>query len=180
MPTLYKEPDYLILTNPEKKSITKRLLIMPIVCLCFLLIMTIGELRVESSLPSFTKCKYFFQANRIMNEFCDGDTSNIVAHNLAYFDNGTLNYVYYNGIQEMYDDGVMFLDEIYNSMLKDKLIISFVGMPHAQRQSHLNKFCAEDECSYIWRSIGYVFVGSQDIMQVDIQFLSPDIYYIFL
>ena len=176
----YKEPEYLVLTNSEKKSITKRLLIIPIFCICFLLVMITGELYVDSPLPSFTKCKYFFAANRIVNDFCDGDTSSIVAHNLAYFDNGTLNYVYYNGVQDMYDDGVSLLDKIHAEFLKDELVISFVGMPHMQRQTHLNRFCDESDRAYIWRSIGYIFVGQQDVLQVDIQFLSPEIYYVFL
>lgn len=180
MPQSYIEPDYLVLSKSEKKSITKTLLIFPILCICFLVVMLVGELDVTSSLPSFTKCKYFFTANRIVSDFCNGKTNSIMAHNLAYFDNGTLNYVYYSGIQDIYDGGSELLNEVYETFLEDKLVISFVGMPYAQTQTHLNKFSDTNERSYVWRAIGYVFRGQQDIMQVDIQFLSPESYYVFI
>ena len=180
MPQSYIEPDYLVLSKSEKKSITKTLLIFPILCICFLVVMLVGELDVTSSLPSFTKCKYFFTANRILSDFCNGKTNSIMAHNLAYFDNGTLNYVYYSGIQDIYDGGSELLNEVYETFLEDELVISFVGMPYAQTQTHLNKFSDTNERSYVWHAIGYVFRGQQDIMQVDIQFLSPESYYVFI
>lgn len=176
----YTEPDYLVLNKQEKKSITKTLLIFPVLCFCFLIIMCVGELDVTSSLPSFTKCKYFFTANRVLSDFCNGKTDSVMGHNVAYFDNGTINYVYYSGVQDMYDGGAALLNEVYETFLKDEMVISFVGMPNAQLQTHMNKFCDESDRAYVWRSIGYIFKGKQDIIQVDIQFLSPDIYYIFL
>lgn len=176
----YVEPDYLVLNREEKKSITKTLLIFPVLCVCFLLLMCVGEVDATSSLPSFTKCKYFFTANRVVSEFCNGKTDNIMAHNLAYFDNGTLNYVYYSGVQDIYDGGSELLTEVYETFLEDELVISFVGMPYVQVQTHLNKFSSTTERSYVWHAIGYVFRGKQDIMQIDIQFISPEIYYVFV
>ena len=175
----YKEPEYLVLSAHEKKSITKTLLIFPVLCLCFVLVMLLGEADVTSSLPSFTKCRYFFAANRIISDFCNGKTDNVMAHNLAYFDNGTLNYVYYSGIQDIYDDGSELLSDVYETFLEDEMVISFMGMPHVQYKTHLNKFSDEQERTYVWRCLGYIFKGSQDIIQVDIQFLSPEIYYVF-
>lgn len=180
MSQTYIEPDYLVLDKKEKRSITKRLLLFPVLCLCLCIIMFVGESDVTSPLPSFTKCKYFFTANRIVGDLCDGDVESVMAHNLAYFDNGTINYVYYSGIQDIYDGGTTLLKEVYDTFLDGNLVVSFVGMPHAQYQTHLNKFTDEADRSCVWRSIGYIYIGDKDILQVDIQFLSPEIYYIFL
>ena len=176
----YKEPDYLVLSKEEKRSINKTLLIVPILCLCFLCIMFAGERDVTSPLPSFSECNYFFKANRIADEFCDGNFSNVMAHNLSFFDNGTINYVYYSGINEIYQGGEALLQEVYDTFLKDKFAISFMGMPRMQLQTHLNKFCEEDNRNYIWRSLGYIYVNGKDVIQLDIQFISPEVYYVFI
>ena len=176
----YVEPEYLVLTKIEKRSITKTLLLFPILCILILSLLCVGELDPMSELPSFTKLEYFFEANRIVGDFCNGNTDSVMAHNLAYFDNGTVNYVYYSGIQDIYDGGAELLKEIYDIVLEDEMVISFVGMPRAQYQTHLSKYTDENERSFIWHAIGFVYVGRKDVLQIDIQFISPEVYYIFL
>lgn len=175
----YIEPEYLQLSKTDKIDIKKKLLIFPTLCVLFLLTMLLGELFPSSFLPSFTKSQYFFAANNIAKDLCDGQIDNILSHNMNFFNNHTINYSYYGGTDDIYNNGMQCFTDFYETSLKDNLVIPFIGNIRLSSGSYLlrsNNQTIEPICS----ALGYIYVNGEDVAQIDIQFISPDKYYVFV
>ena len=174
----YQEPEYLKLNSNEKRKIKRQLLIFPFLCLAFILIMLLGELHPESSLISFTKFKYFFKANYIAHDFVTGNIDNIISHNLLYYDTNDINYSLYDGIKDIYDTTIAVTTDAYEHSFKDKPAIALMVHTSYKTGGHFSTVAKEIPGSGKWYCVGYVHFQGEDVLKIEITFISEDVYFL--
>lgn len=176
----YEEPEYLQLSKEEKISIMKKLRMFPISCFVFLIIMLIGELFPQTIIPSFTKCTYLFKANYIARDLVTGNIDSIISHNLMYYDINEINYTLSNGIQDIYNKTRDSVELAYDANFKNKSVLSLMIGLNYKKGGSLSDFAISEAHHGVWSCIGYASIGGHDIVQITIDFISPEIYCVHL